>query len=552
MLLVAALLGWIGSAEAHVPVTVTVFPSDDWCAIVGAGLTGDVYLMVGGDYVGPCTIPGPVPDQYGERVVVRSFDPVVDRAVFRGDGVADHVLRLTGYEVSLEDVDVADVPAGVDGVRFEGDGHRLAGVRFLGVTGAAVRQTGGAAGFEVRDTRFELLGGLGVGLGCPGCGSVDHLVRDDLFLGAGTAVEGRDGAVATVRDVVVGDSDVGVRWTAGGDGTVIEENLLVTRSEGVRLDGGAATARNNVIRAATGVVSVGPGAHRVFGNTLLATAGRGLVVEGWTDASGLDVRSNAWTGEVTPPAGARFEGNLGCADEACGCWVAPADLDVHPPPDSPLRDGGATMAFGELNADWCGNPRPEVPTAGALQAVSLAGPGPLAVDFKDDCAAPPDPDPADLPCASSVVGDSGAPDSEPSRPHRDRAERSGCGCATGGSGAGWWASAGALLWLGARSRRRIGYTGDHEHLGGRGAGGGRLRGRGRGRLDHAVHAGRLARAPREASADRPHRSPRSGPDRGAVRVPGVGAVAGGRRHRGHRDRRDRDRARRGPGLDPAG
>lgn len=454
MVLLATLLGWIGTATAHVPVTVTVFPEDDWCAIVGSGLTGDVYLLTGGDYHGPCTIPGPVPDQYGERVVVRSFDPYVARAVLHGDGVADHIVQLTGYEVSLEDLDLVGDGLGLDAVRFEGDGHRVARSRFTGEVGRAIRQVGSGSGLEVVDTSFDLPGSqVAVSLGCPGCSSTDHLVHQDRIAGAAVGLVGVEGAAGTVRDVVFVETSTGIDWSEPGDPTVIEENLVVALVDGLRVQGGSLVARNNVVVGPHPLTSVGPGVHRLYGNTLFGP-GDGLVLEGWGDGAGLDLRSNAWTGEGPSFAGARQEGNVACSGDACDCWVSPSTLDFHPPPGSPLRDGGAPMAFGELNADWCGNPRPEVPTAGAFQAVSPAGPGPLSTDFKDACAIPLDPDPATLPCAASE-GDSGPLEPDPPVRTRDREGRAGCGCSVGRDGAAWWAVVGVLTCVGARRRRRF-------------------------------------------------------------------------------------------------
>ena len=116
------LLALLFAAEAHIPVIELVGPDDDWCQVLNSSAYSDTFQFMPGEYVGPCDIVGPVPDNVGERLVIESFYPS-SPAVFRTDGVADYILGISGTAVSVRVVEITGVPAGSSAIEFAGEDH---------------------------------------------------------------------------------------------------------------------------------------------------------------------------------------------------------------------------------------------------------------------------------------------------------------------------------------------------------------------------------------------------------------------------------------------
>lgn len=454
------MLSWVvgfalWSAEAHIPETYIVYPSDDWCSLIQAGYTGDLYLFQPGVYMGPCEITGPAPDQYGERLYLESFYPQDGlRAVFRGDGVADHIFLVRGYDVSLNQLEFDQGTA--DAVHIEGNGHYLWQlVTTSDFQGAAVRQVGDLSAYTIDECSLDGTGPVSIALGCPGCTSDDAWVIENRIETPGTAILGTDGAEVRIRKNAI-QADVGIEWHAGvATSSWIEKSLVIGGTTGVRVVGGDAVVRNNVILASErALVSEGPGTHGIYGNSLHVPVGD-AVSASWSGA-GFEYRNNAQVG--AEPAGGVADGNVGCDPAACDCWIDPEQLDFYPVPGGPLVGAAVDLPFGQLDGDFCDAPR-SMATAGAFESLSVLGPGPLAIESPTewDCTLPEDPeigDP-DYPCPVATTpgastGTSGSADS--GQPASTGAGRSGgCGCSASlPSSAGLWGTALVLLFAGRR------------------------------------------------------------------------------------------------------
>ena len=392
------------AADAHVPQTIVVFESDDWCSIIQAGYTGDLYLFGPGTYQGPCIVTGPPPDQYGERLYMESFyDQDGLRAVFQDDGVEPYILQVEGFDVSIRAIEIAAVS--VDAIRMAGDGHVVERVVTQpDFTGTFVRQTGDLTGLWLEECVIEGQGHQAVILGCPGCTSEGTVVLENRIVGASVGIRGTDGAVGDIQENTVQAASA-MDWAAGsGTATEMERNFVVSDDVGVRLSGGDVQFRNNVVVAdSVALHTSGPGSHGVYGNTLYTGAGD-AVTASWSGV-GLDYRNNAHTGSA--PTEGLVDGNVDCTPDLCDCWTDPENWEFYPAPSSPLVSAGVELPFGALEGDFCNRPRTD-DSAGAFDFSKLLGPGPLDLGMPNDraCLLPPDPDPDDpsIPCQPVGTG----------------------------------------------------------------------------------------------------------------------------------------------------
>jgi MYXO-CTERM domain-containing protein len=191
-----------------------------------------------------------------------------------------------------------------------------------------------------------------------------------------------------------------------------------------------------------------------LGNSLYAPSGPGLEVLNGEVSSALTVASNAWSGTVPLPPGSVDEGNVGCIDPDT-CWVDAPGGDYYPTVDGPLRQGGVVRT--DLFSDWCTRLRSDPSSAGAVEAVSEVGFGPVAEDFYilTNCTVPEDltgtTDPTTEGGATGTGG--GGPGGKPVA-----SGETGCGCSTSAPSAPWGLLAPGLACLFAMRRRRLCYT----------------------------------------------------------------------------------------------
>lgn len=405
---VVAVLG-AGPAAAHPVNTYVLGPDDDWCSFIDeAWAGGDLILLEPGAYLGPCTIDGKPPQEPEETTTIQSLD-TTNPAIFLHDGVADHVLRITGEHVALYALVFEGVPEGVDAVRVEGSGTRYWARlnTFRDVAGTAFRAVSGE-GVRLRDTRFERVTGAPAVFGCEGggCPVGDLMLMGNLFDGASGAVVHPD-AWGLVSDNIGADLEApGLVYAGSGGPGIVEGNLLV--GDAPLVVSSSAIVRNNIVVGGLRV----EGAVDLLGNSLLGP---------------VEVGSGRFDGNaVLGPLPAEGEGNVAC-DDAADCWTDADAWDFRPREGGPLVRAGADLA--DLPLDFCGSERPSPPDAGALQFTR--GGQPLALDLKihQTCA--------------GALDDAPAPVDEEDGP-------GGCGCATPGPPAG----PATLLLLLAAIRRR--------------------------------------------------------------------------------------------------
>ncbi len=468
------------TAAAHIPELYIVGPDDDWCRTVGDAQTGDVLMLLPGDYWGPCEVDGNPPDYPGEIFTIQSFD-IYEPARLHA-GVGEYVLRLTGQDILLTALSFDGVPEGVDAVVVESVDSIIRFCTFTGVAGRGVVAGKVAQRTTVSDVSFMGGDGTAVEVGCDdgACANMGFVLSDNLVVGVDRGVVVHPGSSGRVADNVLDGGRIGIQVTGGAlDDLVTVEGNLIRADTGIVVNGGPALVRSNIVFAGPDALVAGPvgvtDAIRILGNTLIGDRSA-FVTEPW-DGSGHEVMANATLGATTLPIGAAVGGNVMCD---ASCWVDVDAFDVYPAPTSPLRKTGAP-APDALVVDWCGRLRGPSPTSGAVEAEGAQGFGPVTFDFKKrfDCALPEPPadtgdtgepfDTGTSPTESHTGGDTAAPvgdssgfgDTAPLSDGRgevtpvakkDASNRKGCACSTGGAGpiALWFA---ALL-LGLRSRRR--------------------------------------------------------------------------------------------------
>lgn len=366
-------------AWAHVPELYVVGPEDDWCRMIDDAQTGDIVMLQSGEYEGPCTVEGNLPDYPGEILTVQAFDLYDPPVLVHGGG--EFILELTGQNVMLSSLLFDGVPAGSVGVSVEAEDSTVRFSTFTGVDGVAV-SAGKAAGHSfVNDCTFFSGSGTAVEIGCAdgGCSVTGFEVVDNLVLGLGTGLVVHPTSAGSVVDNTFDVTDLGIQIAGRSDAALDVSSNLVRASVGLSITGGPTIIRNNlVLSEETALRSHLDEAHgvQVIGNTLVGAVC--AATSGWT--SDDELASNALQGTLTLAPEASAAGNVAC--DVGGCWLDPVGLDYFPALDSPLREAGVEVGGDLLLGDWCGRARATPPTAGALEAVGEIGFGPLEFGFK--------------------------------------------------------------------------------------------------------------------------------------------------------------------------
>ncbi len=448
-----------GVAFAHTPVIYITGPSEDWCSVINGVLGGDIVMLEGGNYSGPCDIVAPVPDISGEQTTVQSLDPI-DPAVFTGSAT-DHVLGVSGDRLMLQQLEFEGVPAGIDAVRVVAPTETLE-LRFdvfRSMEGTPLAVRADVADLRVSDTELQgVEARLVAGCVDGGCTMGNVSVVDNLLVDSAGLTIGRWGAGEVRDNTVYNASGPALRLATSGAGELlVERNLFSGSVAAMQLDGGPAVVRNNVAFGSPSLESTDPDVSnvQVVGNTLIGGS-EGVDLTGWGPSRGLRFLSNALDGDLPDLGDVEAAGNLGCTTLSA-CFTDAAAGDVYPPAGSPLRQAGVDDAA--LIGDWCGKARGAPPTVGAIEAFGGTSMGPLTAVFHDDfdCTLPDDPTGTSTP---PETGDTGAePTSDPTDPGDtaggDRAVKDpGCGCAIEASPSAAWLVVLALLGASARERRR--------------------------------------------------------------------------------------------------
>lgn len=417
----------LATADAHIPVLFFVGPDDDWCRTINEVIyPGDVVLLAGGTYVGPCAITLRQTDLPGEVTIVQSID-AQDPARFVSADPAEPALTITGTLGFLLNVSF-DAPASGHGLglrlrdidRFFARNNTFVGPRLDGLEIA-----GTSWGLRVDGNVFTDVG-TAMRIGCDGCDVADLTVDVNLVHGAAVgAVIEQVGAPFKFLDNVIIDAELGVSVNVV-ESTTLRDNLVVADGTAAQLDG-PVTLVNHVLHSRQGsaVLASGVGAA-LFGATVIADIGPAIVANAPVHSYALAVVGGV-EGALSPGAAVL------CAD-AAACFRDAASFDYYPVAGGPLDGTGAPASV--LDVDFCGRPRGTSPSAGALQAAptGLDSPAPFTVAPKDrfDCS------PYRTPLDPQEPTDTGeAPIPEPEVPTTE-----GCGCAAIGGGRGgptlWW------------------------------------------------------------------------------------------------------------------
>jgi len=419
-------LWWVSLAYGHVPNIYTASPTDDWCQIIEDALGGDYVFLTPGDYVGPCDIVGKVSEPVGEVTIVQSFD-ADELARIVHDGKSDYLLRVSGPGVlNILQLAFGPVPAGVEAVRVEsGNDLMVRYNRFESGEGVGVGVEGDVTLLRILDNLFEAPVGPAVVVDCEPCALGRFEVDGNVIDGGTGGVVVSASAEGTVADNTIGQHQ-GTALSVTAPAAEVHRNFV----EGaVRLD--VASMANNIVDGDTEVVG-----GAVVHNTLLGA----VTVSGPAQANATLV------GDLGP-------GNVVCDDT---CFAGRATRDFYPVVGSPLRAAAPIDPLVRL--DFCGNPRVDPTSAGAIEGGGNEGFGPVDITYRSlfDCTVLP---------AVGGTG-TGGDTAEPGGTPADTAatpltieEGGGCGC-----GVMPWSSkgptgvlAGALaLWVRRRRSRAVG------------------------------------------------------------------------------------------------
>ncbi|NCG19821.1 MAG: hypothetical protein GWP91_12505 [Rhodobacterales bacterium] len=421
---------WLGMVpEAHIPVVYFVGPEDDWCTEIALALTGDVFKFEEGDYYGPCVIDGLAPDEYGEQLYLETLDPQ-NPAVFHNGG-ADFILHITGETVNTSQLVLGDVPEQTVGIRVTGSGHRIRALKGTSIAGTAIQFSGDTIRIDLVDIDLVTTADVAIELGCDGCVTDDPILRNNLIVGPAVGVRAVEVTGGAVYQNVISATETAIDWASRDVAINFEGNLLLGDDAAFVLQSGPADLYSNIVVGSPALWSVvGDQAQRIIGNTFYSN-GDAVLLEAWSNPQSV-FQNNAHTGLVSGTQD--FSGNVACRS-AGDCWVDAGALDFYAAIDSPLRTDGVKPSVTDERMDWCLRDRAEVPTVGALEAISQVGFGPIPVSHQEfvDCRVPSDP-----------------VDSTPTSPTSGTPpEDTGCGCSTTPTHPG-------LLWLGlmALVRRR--------------------------------------------------------------------------------------------------
>jgi len=352
---------------------------------------------------------------------------------------------VSGVDLLLLSLSFPDLAEGTDAIRIgDADDVTIRFVTFSGMGGVAVRQTADIGDLTIEHNELSGVGAIAE-LGCAegDCATGAVLVEDNLLQGGGSGLTLLSPASATLRDnMLLGIAGVGIR-VSGGD-AVLEGNVVQALTTGIDVRSGPALLRSQIVMAPVGIVAPGDGGGiRIVGNTVIAAGGDPLRLEGWGPGPDLRLADNAIDGEIPDVHGAEATGNVACLAPE-DCFTDAETWDFYPSPGGLLREGAGTRDP-ELLSDWCGLPRQNPPTPGALEAFGDPSYGGLPSIAKDD-----------IDC--EVVGEVPPPAGDPLQidPLVLEVETCGCGPAPAGAMATWWLAAaiGALRTRGRPSTRR--------------------------------------------------------------------------------------------------
>jgi hypothetical protein len=356
-----SMLGW-----AHAPELFITSAEEDWCGVIDAALTGDTIMLQPGTYSGPCEVTNNLPDYPGERLHIQSFDTNEPAVLLPGEGGV--ALEIHGPEVTVSVLHIRGIEKGQAGIVVRSKNAEL---RFLDMEvrgGVGILLTGSAGAPWVHEDRIWGGQGTGIEVGCEvGDCPVTSFELNDNWVSSELGVRVHSGTSGTLRDNVVDQAQVGLwvegaTWVTGnlvwgevamrafGDPMALDNNLLVGGQHGLWM-GEALSAQTISIR------------H----NSILS-AGSAMTVDG--EMTGVEMGSNAVEGGLPSEIGwLDLGGNIAC-EAPEDCWLAPATTALSPLPGGQLILAGTH--FDDLSVDWCGQLRPEAPSAGALERASGA------------------------------------------------------------------------------------------------------------------------------------------------------------------------------------
>ncbi len=411
---------WMALAQAHTPAIYFVGPDDDWCAEVASGLTGDAFKFAPGDYYGPCAIDGLPPDEYGEQLYLESLDPETPAMFHYGGG--DYILSVTGETVRMGHLALGNVPEGIPAIRIAGFGHQIKALTATALVGPAIQFAGDSILVDIVDVELVSTGAVVIEVGCVDCVTGDPVLRNNLIVGADVGIHATETTAGVVLRNVVSSGQTALDWHAQDVNAEIEGNLLLADDTALVVRQGPVAVHSNIVVGNPALwVPEGAVSQRIIGNTLVAGQGDGALLENGVGSDGAFL-NNALTGEASGPG--EFAGNVDCSD-AASCWVDADQRDFYATVASPLRSDGVDVSAEDERLDWCTRDRAEVPTVGALEAVSQVGFGaiPLIAQEYVDCDVPADPKTTD------TTTDPTPTDIPP--------KETGCGCSATTAGPGW-------------------------------------------------------------------------------------------------------------------
>lgn len=428
-------------------------PGDDWCAALNAAAPGDTITLSAGDYEGPCTINQG--GEAGQPITLKAEDPQhLPHIVYTGR--SDNVLNVQASHLVISGLVFGPTQADIDAIKIKsGSDIIVENSLFEEIGGISISANSADGGDQVvRGCTFSNLQATALYFGCHdgSCTQSNVLIEGNVFDGVqstavGYAMEIKLDSSATIRHNAIRDTKgPGIEIYGSSDlavSSTVEGNIVWGGASGaIEIGGGPALVRNNIVIASQGggIFSYDYGARglvhgvHILGNTAIAEAGEGFVLQSWQAGQDLEFSNNvvyAVGGQAALPerlSDGSMVGNLSCGND---CFVDAANLNLWPSPQSPLIDAGGVS--GEDEIDFCGNPRDASPDIGVFEDNGTAGPGVYHFGPIADYACP------SLPTAddSGLLEDSAAATVDKS---------DGCGCVSAqGAGGGFWLGLG--LWV---------------------------------------------------------------------------------------------------------
>ncbi len=394
-----------------------VSPEEDFCKVFNedAG-PGDVVLLLPGMHNGPCVLStGGLP---GEPKVLRAQNPD-QLTAFVYNGNSSNIIDVKASDIVIDGFFFGPSNDAITAIKIKsGDRTSVLHNHFFQIGGISVAaNSSDSEGIEIRENLFEDLMGTGIYLGChPGmssCTAADFLIADNLFTGVdseeiGYGLEIKRDSYGIVRDNVIDDTKgPGIEIYGSSDLSrinLVEGNIVggSRTSASLEIAGGPTIVRNNIVLGGNdgGLLVYNYGGNgfvheiQILGNTIIGDEGPAVDLLSWVPGKSLEMTGNVvWQESGAGPAmpapipDTIMNGNVDCTSPG-ECWVDAMNRDLWPLADGPLLTMGAVPMLAELEVDFCGNERGEVPHVGALEWIRGGGPGPLPHDYKSAIPCP--------------------------------------------------------------------------------------------------------------------------------------------------------------------